>query len=128
VTVKSLVAVITVLVAEITDVENEMVKRLHADAEIYLGSEETGGPVPYPASCRPQAWSSTSAIALVQMFLGLEVDVPARTITVRPATPSRVGALEVRGLSVAGGALDIAIDRNGRVLDVRAPQGFIVVT
>jgi glycogen debranching enzyme len=92
------------------------------------GPEETGKPVPYPASCRPQAWSSASAIALVQTFLGLEVDVPARTITVRPATPSPVGALEVRGLPVAGGTLDIAIDRNGTVLDVRAPQGFTVVT
>ncbi|MGI5502277.1 transposase [Lentzea sp. CA-135723] len=44
VTVKSLVAVIAVLVAEITAVENEMVKRLrkHADAEIYLSQPGMG--------------------------------------------------------------------------------------
>ncbi|GAB2845738.1 glycogen debranching N-terminal domain-containing protein [Lentzea nigeriaca] len=92
------------------------------------GPRETGRPVPYPASCRPQAWSSASAIALVQTFLGLEVDVPRRTITVRPPAHSAVGALEVRGLRLADEELDISIDRDGTVLDVRAPQGFTVVT
>jgi glycogen debranching enzyme len=41
-------------------------------------------PTPYPAACRPQAWSAAAAGALVQGLLGLEVDVPAGTVAVRP--------------------------------------------
>jgi glycogen debranching enzyme len=41
-------------------------------------------PTPYPAACRPQAWSAAAAGALVQALLGLEVDVPAGTVAVRP--------------------------------------------
>ena len=42
-----------------------------------LFSGEGRGPVPYPASCRPQAWSAAAAGALAQALLGLDVDVPA---------------------------------------------------
>ena len=41
-------------------------------------------PTPYPAACRPQAWSAAAAGALVQGLLGLEIDVPAGTVAVRP--------------------------------------------
>ncbi len=41
-------------------------------------------PTPYPAACRPQAWSAAAAAALVEGLLGLEVDVPAGTVAVRP--------------------------------------------
>jgi hypothetical protein len=58
--------------------------------------------------------------------VGLTVDVPAGVITLRPPTPSPVGALEVRGLPVGGGHLDVAIDRDGRVTRADAPTGFRV--
>ncbi len=41
-------------------------------------------PTPYPAACRPQAWSAAAVGTLVQGLLGLEVDVPAGTVAVRP--------------------------------------------
>ncbi|HUC24869.1 MAG TPA: glycogen debranching N-terminal domain-containing protein [Streptosporangiaceae bacterium] len=41
-------------------------------------------PTPYPAACRPQAWSAAAAGALVEGLLGLAVDVPAGTVAVRP--------------------------------------------
>jgi glycogen debranching enzyme len=58
-------------------------------------------PTPYPAACRPQAWSAAAAGALVQGLLGLEVDVPAGTVAVRPPGVRIGGAgprLHVHGL------------------------------
>jgi glycogen debranching enzyme len=61
-------------------------------------------PTPYPAACRPQAWSAAAAGALVEGLLGLAVDVPAGTVAVRPPGVRIGGAgprLHVDGL-VAG--------------------------
>ncbi|HKQ41130.1 MAG TPA: glycogen debranching N-terminal domain-containing protein, partial [Pseudonocardia sp.] len=63
-----------------------------------FGAEEVAAPVAYPASCRPQAWSAAAAVELLRVVLGLTVDVPAGVVTLRPPTPSPVGALEVGGL------------------------------
>ena len=41
-------------------------------------------PTPYPAACRPQAWSAAAAGALVQAVLGLDVDVPAGAARIDP--------------------------------------------
>lgn len=86
--------------------------------ELWSGdaADEVGKPVPYPAACRPQAWSVTSAIAVLQAVLGLEVDVPAGTVTLRPLRPSPVGRLRVEGLVVAGSSVTIEIDAAGEVL------------
>ena len=82
----------------------------------------------YPASCRPQAWSAAAAVELLRVVLGLDVDVPGRVVTLDPPTPSPVGALEVRGLPVGAGHLDVTLDRDGRVSRVEGPPGFRVVT
>ncbi len=96
--------------------------------ELYGGdpAAEAGAPVPYPAACRPQAWSAAAAIAVLTAFLGLAPDVPAATIVVRPAASAPVGALRVRGLRVAGEPLEIALDRDGRVQAVNAPEHLAV--
>lgn len=77
--------------------------------ELYGGfsRRESGVPVPYPASCRPQAWSAASAVVLLQTYLGLEVDVPAGVVRVSPA--DGIGALSVAGLQIAGSNLDIEV-------------------
>ncbi len=86
--------------------------------ELYSGwsAEETEIPVPYPAACRPQAWSAAAAVVLVQSLLGLRVDVPAGTLTLAPV--STAGALAVAGLQVAGDRLNVRVDSSGRVLEV----------
>jgi hypothetical protein len=90
--------------------------------ELFGGSPESGLPVPYPASCRPQAWSAASAGAVVTAALGLEADVPAGRLTVSPMRPVPFGDLRVRGLRVRGEAVEIDVDDDGRVRDVRAPE------
>ena len=84
--------------------------------ELYGGfaRDDLPVPVPYPASCRPQAWSAASAVVLLQAMLGLAVDVPAGRVTIAPAPG--IGALAITGLRVAGADLDVAVDAAGRVL------------
>lgn len=71
--------------------------------ELWGGDARTDAPapVPYPAACRPQAWSAAAAIALMTALTGLDPDVPAGRLHLRPTGPLPVGALTVAGLSVA---------------------------
>ncbi|MFC7617217.1 amylo-alpha-1,6-glucosidase [Actinokineospora soli] len=91
--------------------------------ELYagVGADEVGAPVPYPAACRPQAWSSAAALAVLKALLGLRVD--GKEIIVRPPRPSPFGALRVSGIPLPGGDLTIAVDREGVVEEVEAPRG-----
>ena len=41
-----------------------------------FAADDMAVPVPYPASCRPQAWSAAAAVVMVQAFLGLDANVP----------------------------------------------------
>ncbi|MBN9102668.1 MULTISPECIES: glycogen debranching N-terminal domain-containing protein [unclassified Pseudonocardia] len=91
-----------------------------------FGADEVATPVPYPASCRPQAWSAAAAVTLLSAVLGLSVDVPVGVITLRPPAPSPVGAVSVRGLAVGPGRLDVDIDRDGTLTGVAAPAGMRV--
>jgi glycogen debranching enzyme len=79
---------------------------------------EVAHPVPYPAACRPQAWSAAGAASLAASLLGLSADVPGGRLTVAPVSPSPVGALRVEGLRVAGAPLAIRTDVDGRPLEV----------
>ena len=87
---------------------------------------DTPAPVPYPAACRPQAWSAASAIAFLTALTGLDPDVPAGRLHLRPTGHLPVGALTVAGLTVAGERLDVTIGADGRVESVSAPGGLIV--
>ncbi|MBI4940199.1 MAG: amylo-alpha-1,6-glucosidase, partial [Actinobacteria bacterium] len=85
------------------------------------------GPVAYPAACRPQAWAAAAPVAMTAALLGLEPDAPAgRLVVRRGAGPLPVGALAVRGLTMAGDRLDVEVDRTGEVRVV-APEGIEVV-
>ncbi|WP_060893822.1 glycogen debranching N-terminal domain-containing protein [Streptomyces europaeiscabiei] len=87
---------------------------------------DTPAPVPYPAACRPQAWSAAAAIALMTALTGLDPDVPAGRLHLRPTGPLPIGALTVQGLTLAGEQLDVAIGTDGRIESVTAPEGLIV--
>jgi glycogen debranching enzyme len=70
------------------------------------------GPAPYPVACLPQAWSSASVFLLLQACLGVEVDGERREVHVtRPLLPIGVERLAIRGLPVAGAAIDLEFQR-----------------
>jgi hypothetical protein len=72
--------------------------------ELYAGDARTevSRPMPYPAACRPQAWSAAAAVMILQTWLGLEADVPNGVVRLRPLPD----APTVKGLRIAGHAVD----------------------
>jgi glycogen debranching enzyme len=79
--------------------------------ELYSGdaADAFSRPVPYPAACRPQAWSAAAAIAVLVASLGL--DVTDGTLV---ASAGALGSpLAVDGLSFGGAA--VSVDESGRV-------------
>ncbi|MFJ4923388.1 glycogen debranching N-terminal domain-containing protein [Streptomyces sp. NPDC088725] len=89
------------------------------------GSAADSAPAPYPASCRPQAWSAASAVLLLQAALGLEADVPGGTLRVAPLAAQGMGPLSLSGLEVAGAPLSVRLDAAGRA-EVDAPDTLTV--
>ncbi len=81
--------------------------------ELYAGETLLGRPVPYPASCRPQAWAAASAVAVVTASLGLEADAPAGRLRVSPPSHSPFGAFRVQGLRFAGRVFSVGVNDDG---------------
>ncbi|MEV4754267.1 glycogen debranching N-terminal domain-containing protein [Micromonospora sp. NPDC049559] len=75
--------------------------------------ETLGRPVPYPAACRPQAWSAASAVVLLRAAVGLYPDVPNGRLDLRPLRGAPLGAVRVRRFRVGGDPVDVAVDRDG---------------
>lgn len=97
--------------------------------ELYGGHRATPPlpPVPYPASCRPQAWAAAVGPALARVLLGLDPDIPAGRVTLAPVSPSPFGAFEVHGVRVGAGSLAVRVDERGRTTVLQAPPGIEVV-
>jgi glycogen debranching enzyme len=55
---------------------------------------------PYPAACRPQAWSAAAAIAVLGAVLGLEPDPATGLINSAPLATGAAGDVTVHGLAV----------------------------
>lgn len=96
--------------------------------ELFADGLLLGGPAPYPASCRPQAWASASSLAILRIVLGLDVDAPARCVTIRPPLPLAFGAMRVAGLRVAGRSVTIEVRDDGVVSCSGLPSGWTVLT
>lgn len=95
--------------------------------ELYGGDDRTvGRPVPYPAACRPQAWSAAAAVVLLHAAVGLYPDVPAGRVRLRPLRPAPFGAVNVHGLRVAGAPVDVTVDRAGAATVSGLPAGLTV--
>ncbi len=76
-------------------------------------------PVPYPASCIPQAWSAASSLLIVRALLGLEPDLLTGSVRLRPRLPTGIDTLGVRniplgqhrlGIRVRGDRVDVDLD------------------
>ena len=61
---------------------------------------------------------------MLTAILGLDPDVPAGRIALRPLRPSPVGELTVRGLSLGGAPLDLRLSAAGDIEILTAPAGL----
>jgi glycogen debranching enzyme len=87
--------------------------------ELHSGdsSSEVSSPVPYPAACRPQAWSAAAAISVLGSALGLAPD--GAELGVNPS--SVVGSLKVDGLVFGGEPGGITVNADGEVTGSTLP-------
>jgi glycogen debranching enzyme len=92
-----------------------------------FGRDEVARPMAYPAACRPQAWSAASAVLILQAALGLEPDVPARTVRLRPPAGAPLGAITVRDLRIGGASVDVAVDTTGAPSVTGLPDFYTVL-
>jgi glycogen debranching enzyme len=91
-----------------------------------LDRDELPVPVPYPASCSPQAWASAAPLLLVRALLGLEPDAPGGRIELNPVLPEGARHLQVADVPLAGGRVTIEIDDDAVALRGLRP-GLTVV-
>ncbi|MGO4592409.1 glycogen debranching N-terminal domain-containing protein [Leifsonia sp. 2TAF2] len=77
--------------------------------ELHSGDSalDTSSPVPYPAACRPQAWSAAAAVAVLSARLGLRADAPDGIFTTDPEPGT--GSIHVSGLRFAGEPRDVTV-------------------
>ncbi|MHB1987391.1 MAG: amylo-alpha-1,6-glucosidase [Acidimicrobiales bacterium] len=83
--------------------------------ELFCGFDRTAFPipVPYPASCSPQAWASASPLFLLRTsLLGLDPSVPDGLVSCDPAVPAVFGTVSVENLFLAGARLSIEATGN----------------
>lgn len=84
--------------------------------ELFSGdTPEQGGPLPYPASCRPQAWAAASVIPMMLATLGLTPQGSGALPTCSGISPTPFGALRVDGLGSAAAGFGVEVDSGGRV-------------
>ena len=97
--------------------------------ELYSGAARGTVPtvVPYPAACRPQAWSAAAAVSVLAASLGLAPDVPNGVLRLDPPSPSPFGAVSAAGLMLAGRPLAVRIDANGAVVSAEAEADVAVI-
>ena len=91
--------------------------------ELLCGFARRGSEPPtlYPVACSPQAWSAGAVFLLLQAVLGLSLDVAKREIRfARPALPTKVEEITLRGLALGDASLDVRIEQaRGDTAEVR---------
>ena len=94
---------------------------LHRLPELYCGfrRQPGEGPTLYPVACSPQAWASGALFMMLQASLGLTIEaVPGRLLFNHPALPDWLGEVNVRGLRVGNGQVDLDIHRHERDVEI----------
>jgi glycogen debranching enzyme len=99
----------------------------HRLPELFGGEQRTRGvrPLPYPAACRPQAWAAGAALLALRAVLGVEPDVPAGTLHLRPLRPFPFSHLAVDGMPLARGRLRLAVEHDELTV-LEAPAALTV--
>ena len=82
--------------------------------ELFCGLDRSHGlPVPYAEANSPQAWAAAVPVLAAQLFLGLVPDAPNQRCYVAPWLPSWLPKLELHGIAVGAGTLDVTVIRRG---------------
>lgn len=82
--------------------------------ELFCGLDRSHGlPVPYEEANSPQAWAAVVPILAAQLFLGLVPDAPRHRCILTPHLPVWLPRLELHGIAVGDGHLDITVSRRG---------------
>jgi glycogen debranching enzyme len=89
--------------------------------ELFAGYDATDPPTPYPAACSPQAWAAAASPALATALLGLQVDVPAGNVAVRPLPG--FGAFSVENMRIGAETFSVSVDSAARFSVVRRSSG-----
>lgn len=88
--------------------------------ELFCGfPREVGPPVPYARANAPQAWAAAVPVQAVHLLLGIVPDAPRGRCSLAPWLPHWLPGLEVRGIRIGGGTLDVWL-RQGEVARVEA--------
>lgn len=87
---------------------------LHRLPELFCGfpRRPNEGPTLYPVACSPQAWAAGAAFMCLQASLGLRVMAAESTVAFTdPVLPAFLDRVEIRGLRVGEGSVDLALTR-----------------
>ncbi len=74
---------------------------------------ELPSPVPYPASCAPQAWAAASPLLIIRAISGLDPDLPNRRIGLRPGHEGSPEILRAIGVPLGTRRVEVVSDRDG---------------
>jgi glycogen debranching enzyme len=88
---------------------------LHRLPELFCGfARRPGeGPTLYPVACAPQSWAAGSAFMLLQASLGLDIRGAESQIRFcHPRLPESLREVVLSNLSVAGGSVDLLLQRH----------------
>ena len=96
--------------------------------ELFAGltSAEMPVPVPYPASCAPQAWASAAPFLVLRALLGLEPDVPGGQLRLDPQLPA--GALHLSLTDIPLNGHQVSIEVDGDAIAVRGLPRELTLT
>ncbi|HET6970982.1 MAG TPA: amylo-alpha-1,6-glucosidase [Phenylobacterium sp.] len=84
--------------------------------ELFCGFRRAAGepPVAYPVACLPQAWAAGAAFMMLQACLGLRLHGEAAEVEIRnPTLPIGIDCLNIIGLQVGAGDIDLTFERQG---------------
>jgi glycogen debranching enzyme len=91
-----------------------------------LAPADAGVPVPYPASCVPQAWASAAPLLVLRALLGLEPDVPNGCLELDPLLPPHSTRLRLVDIPLGTARVSIEIERDA-VAVRRLPRGLALI-
>ncbi len=97
-----------------------------------FGRDDVGAPVAYPVACSPQAWAAGAPLFLIRTMLGLRPDASAKRLELyRPTLPEFLTRLNITGLTVGDGSVDLLVYRwrgrtSAELLDRRGDLDIVI--